>query len=175
MEAVEIECGPCVIRTYRASDAEFITPLLNDRDVWLNLSDRVPHPYTVDNAKEFIALQLTLETPRNLAITVDGRAVGSVGVIPEEGIARVSAEIGYWLGKPYWGRGIASAAVTAMTSYAFSRFDFTRLCAWIFTHNDGSRRVLEKCGYVREGHTRQAVIKDGVIHDEYLYATYKPR
>jgi ribosomal-protein-alanine N-acetyltransferase len=103
---------------------------------------------------------------------VDGRPVGGIGIIPGEGISRVSAEVGYWLGKPYWRRGIGTAALMGMTKYATERFAFTRLFARVFSHNSGSIRILEKAGYVREGFMKQSVIKDGVVHDEYLYAWY---
>jgi [ribosomal protein S5]-alanine N-acetyltransferase len=169
---VVIDCGACVLRRWRADDADSITELLNDRDVWLNLSDRVPFPYLRSHADEFIANTGAKSPAENFAIEVDGRAVGSIGIMLGTGIARVSGEIGYWLGKPYWGRGIATAALKGMTPYAAKTFELTRVFALIFTRNAASARILEKAGYVREGHTRRSVIKDGVVEDEYLYAWY---
>jgi [ribosomal protein S5]-alanine N-acetyltransferase len=170
-----IDCGPCVLRPWRASDAPVITPLLGDRDVWINLSDRVPHPYELKDAEAYIARHSTVNPPTNVAITVDDQPVGSIGIFPGEGLNRVSAEMGYWLGKPYWGKGIISAALPAMTKYVADTFEFTRIAALVFTRNPASARLLEKAGYVREGHTRRSVIKDGVVEDEYLYAYYTGR
>ena len=170
-----IDCGICVLRTWRASDAPIITPLLGDRDVWINLSDRVPHPYELKHAEEFIDRHSKSEPPTNVAITVDDVPVGGIGIFPGEGISRVSAEMGYWIGKPHWGRGIGLAALKGMTKYVADSFDFTRISALVFTRNAASARLLEKAGYVREGHTRQSVIKDGVIEDEFLYAFYVRR
>lgn len=169
---MEIDCGVCTLRPFEPGDAESIAPLLNDRDVWINLSDRVPHPYSVEDARAFIAKAMAKSPTENFAICVDGRAVGSVGLVLGQGVNRVSAEIGYWLGKPYWRGGIVTAAVQAMTTYAFETFDLSRVFALVFVHNSGSTRVLEKCGYVREGFMKQSAIKDGVIQDEYLYAWY---
>ena len=165
----------CVLRPWRASDAAAITPLIGDRDVWINLSDRVPHPYELKHAQEFIERQSKVDPPMNVAITMNDRAVGSIGILPGEGLNRVSAEMGYWLGKPHWGKGIISAALPAMTRYVAGTFDFTRIFALVFTRNPVSARLLEKAGYVREGHTKRSVIKDGVIEDEYLYAYYTGR
>jgi RimJ/RimL family protein N-acetyltransferase len=84
----------------------------------------------------------------------------------------VNAEIGYWLGKPYWGRGITTAALKGATPYACRQFGLTRVFAIPFVHNVGSIRALEKAGYVREGLMKQSAIKDGVVQDQYLYAWY---
>ena len=89
-------------------------------------------------------------------------------------VERVSAEIGYWLGQPHWGRGIATEALRAVTAEAFKRFEITRLYAVPFADHLASVRVLEKCGYVREGLMRQSAIKEGKIRDQLLFATYKP-
>lgn len=167
-----IDCGACVLRPWRASDAPIITPLLGDREVWLNLSDRVPHPYELKHAEEFVGRHARVSPPMNVAITVNDVPVGGIGIFPGEGIGRVSAEMGYWLGRPHWGKGIGSAALSAMTRYVAETFDYTRIFALVFTRNPASARLLEKAGYVREGHTKRSVIKDGVILDEYLYAFY---
>ena len=170
--SIRIDCGVCVLRPWRASDAPVVTPLLGERDVWINLSDRVPHPYELKHAEEFIERHSKLDPPINMAITVGDAPVGGIGVFPGEGINRVSAEMGYWLGKPHWGRGIVSAALPAMTKYVADTFDFSRISALVFTRNAASARLLEKAGYVREGHTKRSVIKDGVIEDEFLYGYY---
>ena len=170
--ALPIDCGACVLRPWRAADATLITPQLNDRDVWINLSDRVPHPYLLKHARAFVATHSRTKRPMALAITVDGKPVGGIGIMPGEGISRVSAEMGYWLGKTHWGKGIGAAALRGMTTYVSDHFEFSRIFALVFKRNPASARILEKAGYVREGEMRQSVIKDGVIEDEYLYAYY---
>jgi RimJ/RimL family protein N-acetyltransferase len=141
--------------------------------VWLNLRDLFPHPYTLADAEWYIT-QVGDEVPvMRFAIDVDGDAVGSVGLMLGSDIERRSAEIGYWLGRAYWGRGIMSAAVVAVTDYAFRQLDLLRVFAVPFVRNPASVRVLEKAGYRREGTMRCSAIKDGVVLDQYLYATVR--
>jgi RimJ/RimL family protein N-acetyltransferase len=85
-------------------------------------------------------------------------------------IERVSAEIGYWLGEAFWGRGICTDAVRAVTDYAMRTHGLTRVYAVPFTRNTASCRVLEKAGFVREACMRRSAIKDGHICDQYPYA-----
>jgi [ribosomal protein S5]-alanine N-acetyltransferase len=172
MSDLRIDCGPCVLRPFRESDAKVITPMLNDRAVWLNLSDRIPHPYLLEHGRDFVEFASKPDPPQHLAITVNDTPVGGIGITPGLGINRVSAEMGYWLGRDHWRKGYGGAALAAMTAYVASNFELTRIFALVFTHNASSARLLEKCGYVREGHTLQSVIKDGVVHDEYLYGYY---
>ena len=172
---LSIDCGTCVLRPYRAADARIITPLMNDREVWLNLSDRVPHPYLLKHARKWVTTHSKVDPPVAMAITVNDEPVGGIGIFPGEGINRVSAEMGYWLGRDHWGKGIGSAALVGMTKYVAETFEFSRIAALVFTRNVASARILEKAGYVREGHTKQSVIKDGKIEDEYLYAYYVNR
>ena len=170
--SLSIDCGTCVLRPYRPADAKIITPLMNDRSVWINLSDRVPHPYLLKHARQWVTTHRKIDPPIAMAITVNDVPVGGIGIFPGEGISRVSAEMGYWLGQKHWGKGIGAAALIGMTKYVAETFEFSRIAALVFTRNESSARILEKAGYVREGHMKQSVIKDGVIEDEYLYAYY---
>ena len=142
----------------------------DNRSIWLNLRDRFPHPYTLEDATRWVMSASTQSPFTNLAIEVDGDAVGGIGINPNQDIERISAEIGYWLGEEFWGRGICTAAVQAMTGYAFGELDLLRLYALPFTTNAASIRVLEKAGYEREGLLRQSAIKDGAVKDQVLYA-----
>ena len=108
--------------------------------------------------------------PTSWAIEVDGQAAGGIGVTPGEGIHARSGLFGYWLGEEYWGRGIMTQAVRAVAPYAMSRFKLLRLESPVFAWNPASMRVLEKCGFVREGVARARVYKDGEVTDEVLYA-----
>jgi RimJ/RimL family protein N-acetyltransferase len=101
---------------------------------------------------------------------VQGEAVGGIGLEVGSDIQCRSAEIGYWLGEAFWGKGIATDAVRATTGYGFEALDLTRVFAVSFANSSASIRVLEKCGYVREGIMRRSVIKEGVVIDQVLYA-----
>lgn len=165
-----LTCENCRIRSWRDSDVERLPVHADNRKIWLNLRDRFPHPYTDADAVAWIAHVLTARPETNFAIDVEGEAVGGIGVVLHEDVERCSAEIGYWLGEKYWGRGIASAALKAFTAYAFDAFGLTRVYALPFAHNAASVKILEKAGYRREGLLRRSVVKDGVVLDQWLYA-----
>ncbi len=170
MTAFDADLGPCRVRPFRRDDEASIARHADDRAVWINLRDRFPHPYTLEDARVWLAGVLANREATDYAIEVDGRAVGGVGFAPGPDVFRRSAEIGYWLGRAYWGRGIASAAVRAVTAHALARPDLVRLQAHVFGWNLASARVLEKAGYTFEGRHRLAVTKDGRSTDALVYA-----
>ncbi len=139
----------------------------------MHLRDRFPFPYELEHARTFLSWLSSQPSPGVWAIEVGGAAAGGIGIERHSDVERVSAEIGYWLGEEVWGRGIATEALRAVTSEAFTRYDLTRLYAVPFADHRASIRVLEKAGYVREGHMRQSAIKNGTIRDQLLYAAYK--
>jgi [ribosomal protein S5]-alanine N-acetyltransferase len=171
---VELTLTRCTLRAWRRGDEASLVRHADNRNVSRNLKDRFPSPYTAADAREWIAHASAQAPPTSLAIVVDGAAVGGVGIELGTDVFRRSAEIGYWLGEPFWGRGIATEALRAMTAYAFERFDICRLEAGVFDWNPASARVLEKNGYVLEGRARLGVIKDGRMGDRLLYALVRP-
>jgi RimJ/RimL family protein N-acetyltransferase len=171
---MEIALSRCRLRPWRPGDETSLVRFANNRNVSRNLRDRFPYPYTDADAKKWVA-RATSRTPvRDFAILVDGVAAGGIGVEPGEGEGRRCADVGYWLGEPFWGRGIATEALRAITDYAFATFDVCRLEAGVFDWNPASARVLEKAGYTLEGRARRAVIKDGRIGDRLLYGLVRP-
>lgn len=106
----------------------------------------------------------------NLVIDVAGEAVGSITLRPGDDIERCSAELGYWVGEEFWGRGVASSAVKRMCSYGFSDLGLVRIFAMPIVWNPASIRVLQKAGFTHEGTLRRACIKDGRLADMELYA-----
>ena len=160
----------CELRPWEARDKASLVLHANNRRVAERLTDRFPHPYTSADADAWLSLTADRNPPTNLAIVVAGEAVGGVGIEVRSDVHRKSAEIGYWLGEPYWGRGIATEALRAMTAYALTEFDLCRLSAGVFEGNAASARVLEKAGYVLEGRFRRSVFKWGRILDEWIYA-----
>jgi RimJ/RimL family protein N-acetyltransferase len=142
----------------------------NNRNVWINLRNRFPYPYTTADAENFFNVVVGREPETSFAIEVNGKAVGGIGFSPLEDEEYRSAEIGYWLGEEFWGRGITTEVLIAVTEYAFSQFDLSRLYAHVFEWNVASARVLEKAGYEFEGRLRKSVTKDGQTIDRLLYA-----
>jgi [ribosomal protein S5]-alanine N-acetyltransferase len=167
---MRLECGACAVRDWTAADRNVLLRLADDRRVARNLTHRFPHPYTSADADAWFAFLADMDEPTHWAIEVDGRAAGGIGVEIGEGDFSRSADFGYWLGWPYWGRGIMTAAVRAVAPYAMARFGLIRLEAGVFVRNQASIRVLERCGFQREGVARSAVCKDGEVLDRVVYA-----
>jgi ribosomal-protein-alanine N-acetyltransferase len=160
----------CTVRSWRSADAQTLASNANNHKIWLNLRDRFPHPYTLQDAVEFLRSIIGREPETLFAIAVDGRAVGGIGFVLQQDVERVSAEVGYWLGEQFWGRGIATEALTAITEYAIAHHGLTRVFAVPFASNHASCRVLEKAGYILEARLRRSAIKDGTIVDQCQYA-----
>jgi [ribosomal protein S5]-alanine N-acetyltransferase len=139
--------------------------------VWRNLRDAFPHPYTLDDADAFIG-RVRRSSPRTVfAIEVDGGVAGAIGFFPHTDVERVGAEIGYWLGRPFHGRGIMTAAVRAVVEHAFARHpELQRIWAVPFAWNPASARVLQKAGFQLEGTLRRSALKDGQLVDQWMYA-----
>ena len=139
----------------------------------MNLRDRFPYPYTDRDARNWLDCIVGHQPETNFAISVAGEAVGGIGFILQPDVARRSAEIGYWLGEKFWGRGIATEAVVAVTDHAFANHDLCRVYAHVFEWNRASARVLEKAGYEFEGRMRKSVTKDGKTIDQLMYAVVR--
>ena len=107
----------------------------------------MPFPYTIEDAMNWIGQNQYMEPVTHFAVVVDGKAVGSVGFELQEDIYSKNAEVGYWLGENYWGRGISTMALEWIVKYIFSGFDIHRIYARVFISNLASRRVLEKSGF----------------------------
>ena len=159
-----------VLRPWRASDADALVLHANDREVSRHLGERFPHPYALEDAHCFIGHALHLSSEKAFAIAIDGVAAGGIGVQPGEGVERHSAELGYWLGRAHWGRGIATEAVRLVVPHALDALALYRLQARVFAGNTASMRLLERCGFAHEATLRRLVVKDGSLLDMHIYA-----
>ena len=169
--ARELDCGPCRLRPWRLDDRDDLLRYANNRNIWRNLRDLFPHPYLPEHADAWLGFAAAPEPPEGIyAIEVNGAAVGTLAIERGKDIESNVAEIGYWLGEPFWGKGIMTAALRTATTHALSSPDLFRLYAPVFAWNAPSMRVLEKCGYVREAVLRRGGIKDGTVVDRVVYA-----
>ena len=163
------------LRKFQESDADQMAELLNNRNILDNLRDMIPYPYDAKDALEFIE-SCQQEAPQiTFVIDIDGLPIGVIGLVLQEDIYKKSAEIGYWLGEPYWNHGYMTKAIGLMVDYGFNKLDLTRIFAGVFEYNKASRKVLEKAGFKFEGVFEKAVIKNGKLVDEYRYAVINPR
>jgi len=167
---MKLACGKCLVRDWSRADKASLLQHANNRNVARNLTERFPHPYTDAAAENWFSMLEATPEPTHWAIDVGAQAVGGIGCIVGKGIRAKSAAFGYWLGEEFWGRGIMTAAVQHVAPYALERYKLVRLESPVFAWNPASMRVLEKCGFTREGVHRSAVLKDGEIIDEVLYA-----
>ncbi len=167
---MRLECPACVVRDWTPSDKDALVRFADNCSIWRNLTHMFPNPYTDADADAWFACLADMREPTYWAIEVEGHAAGGIGVIVDEGVFSRSADFGYWLGEPYWGRGIMTQAARAVIPYAMSHFDLCRLEAAVFAWNPASMRVLEHCGFVREGVSQASVLKDGELIDRFVYA-----
>jgi RimJ/RimL family protein N-acetyltransferase len=158
------------LKTLKPSDKTKMAILANNKKIWGNVRDGFGHPYSEKNAEDFIGRQANNDTEKVFAIEFDGELCGLVGLIFQKDIYRKSAEIGYWIGQPYWGQGIATKAVGLLVDHAFDELAMARLYAGVFEYNIGSMRVLEKNGFLKEGILKKAVFKNGKFWNEHRYA-----
>lgn len=169
-----IDCGVCVIRPYQPGDKADLSLQATNPKIWANVRDYFPHPYTEQNAEQWIAMASSATPMSHFAVEAGGRFAGGIGLKLQHDVDRISAELGYWLGEEFWGRGIATASIKGFVPWAFQAFpELERIYATPFHWNEASSRALEKASFNKEGVMRRAAIKSGVIADLPLYATYR--
>jgi [ribosomal protein S5]-alanine N-acetyltransferase len=159
-----------VLRPWAAGDEAPLAEQANDRQVWRNLLAGFPHPYTLEDAAFWVAHARQAAPSLHLCIQVDGCVAGGIGILVGTGTEEKTGQFGYWLGRRFWGRGVATAAAQAMLAHARRTLPVVRLQAPVFEWNPPSMRVLEKAGFQREGVLRKSVFKDGQLIDSVMFA-----
>lgn len=168
--------GRCSLRPWRLQDALLLPELANDADVARFMTPLFPHPYRLHDAQAWVRLNQNAEPTLNFAIEHGGTLAGGVGLMPgdvERGRGGSTA-IGYWLGKRFWGQGIATEAVSLLSEHAFATLGVRRLWANVFAPNRASARVLEKAGFRHEATLSGALVdRSGAVYDELIYARFR--
>lgn len=159
------------LRDFLTEDKEHLVSYLNDDSVTKYLSARLPQPYTPEAADWWLSIGSKIGIVK--AITHNGILVGSISAIPGEFERQKSAEIGYWIATPFWGRGFASKALAEFSDALFLKTDLVRLYAPVFEGNTASAKVLEKCGFTLEAVLEKAIYKDGLLFNEHHYANVR--
>ncbi len=158
------------IRPWKQEDKEPLAAIANNFNIWQNLRDRLPHPYTPEDAEDWINFNKNILPTLNFCIEVDGQVAGSIGLTPQIDVHRNNMEIGYFLGEPFWHKGIATRAVGLLLQYVAEVFPhISRIYAPVFERNKPSMRVLEKNGFHLEAILKRSVIKNNIVLDEYLW------
>ncbi len=165
----------CKIRKWQIADALNLAELLNNKNILDNLRDGLPYPYTTKDAEDYIQAMVSADQDKTFAfaITVDDKPVGSIGVFRCENIHFRTAEMGYYIGEDYWGKGLGTSAVIQVCDYMFGYTDIIRIFAEPFAYNAASCRVLEKAGFQFEGLLRSNAVKNGKVLDMKMYSRIK--
>lgn len=169
-KTIRMTDGIVTIRKFRRSDKYRMAELANNEKISVNLRDAFPYPYAIADAETFIAGCISQNPVEVFAIEYHGQYVGNIGLHKQNDVYSKSAELGYFIGEPYWNRGITTRAVKLICEYGFKELEIVRIFSGIFEYNPASQRVLEKCGFEREAVCKNAVCKKGKIYDEIRYA-----
>ncbi len=162
-----------LLRELTLADAKLLSEYANNKSIWDNLRDFFPYPYQIEQAEEFIEFVLKTTPRQNFAIRYGGHFVGIMGIHPFDDIYRKTAELGYWIGEPYWGKGIITAAIPLILKYGWDELNLNRIQASVFEYNRASMKALEKSGFIKEGVMRKRLIKNDQYFDEHLYAVLR--
>lgn len=158
------------LRPWRIEDLDSLVLYANNNNIAKFMTDMFPHPYTTDKGREFIEYASRNNPPNILAIEIENKAAGGIGIHPQSDIQRKNAELGYWLAEPFWGKGIITKAVLQMVDYGFKNWDINRIYARPFGTNIASQKVLEKAGFTLEAQFEKTLYKNGEYIDELVYA-----
>lgn len=146
----------------------------NHIEIWENLRNVFPHPYLQKDAENWIEICKMAHEINDMAICLpNDTAIGGIGLIPGQDVSSHCAEIGYWVGKKYWGNRIATTALALWIEYIFENRIFKRLEARVFSDNEASEAVLKRNGFEYEGRLRKRIIKNGIYKDEIVYGLLK--
>lgn len=158
-----------LIRPWVETDLDSLVANANNIHIWNNLRNYFPHPYTMEAGSAWLEKTIGATPAVNMAIDLDGVAIGGIGLILNSDVYVMSAELGYWIGELYWGMGIGTEAIRQMVEYCYYYFDIVRIYAEVFETNKSSMRILEKNGFYLEGVRRKAVLKNGILMDDYIW------
>ena len=161
------------LRNVSTATPEEIQKLANNHAIAVNLRDAFPYPYTVEDAVTYLELAADGVLGHVFGIYDNDTFVGCCSLIPQNDVYRINAEIGYWIGEPYWGRGYATDAVRQCLKFAFEELNLLRVYANIYEYNIGSMKVLGKVGFEKEAIIKSSIMKEGKIFDEHLYSIRK--
>lgn len=160
------------IRAWKTADSNSLVKAANHADISKTLRDGFPFPYTEKDADAGISLCKDKAPITTFAIVAENIVAGSIGFVLKDNIYRKNAEIGYWLGKPFWNKEIATEAVRQIVYHIFSRHDIARVYAEVFSNNPASMKVLEKNGFQLEAVHKKSIIKNNEMLDDYCWVKF---
>ncbi|MEP7229854.1 MAG: GNAT family protein [Ginsengibacter sp.] len=162
-----------ILRGFTNDDRTPMANLANNKKIWDNVRDILPFPYTEKDAENFINMVKLEDVPLTFAIEYNGQFCGVIGLKTQSDVYKKSAEIGYWIGEPFWSKGIATTSVKVLTAHGMDLLGFVRIHTGVFEYNIGSMRVLEKNGYEKDGIFKKSIFKNGKMWDEHRFSIVK--
>jgi [ribosomal protein S5]-alanine N-acetyltransferase len=163
----------CKLRNLEEADLEILTGYADNKKIAENLRDAFPYPYSREDAQTFYHYVKTQVPESTFVIEFQNNFAGMIGLLPLNDVYRRSAEIGYWLGEPFWNKGIMTNAVKLMVNWGWQNLDIVRIHTGVFSYNPASCRVLEKSGFVFEGEFIKSIFKNGIYTNELRYSVIK--
>jgi len=154
-----------ILRKLSVDDAAALSRLADNKNIWDNMRDIFPHPYTLKDAFQFIEMVSSEDPQLTFAIEYDGYFAGMISLIKQPDVYRKSAELGFWIGEEYWGKKIVSTATKKLIDYAVNNLDLNRIFARVFEYNKASMKVLKNNGFIEEGISIDAVYKNNQFYD----------
>lgn len=164
-----------ILRNWQMDDLDSLLKYGNNFNIAKNMRNRFPHPYTIEAGTVFIKLFEKEDPQKVFAIEYQGGAIGAIGIFQQEDVYIKNAELGYWIGEPFWNKGLATEAVKAMINYGFKAFEIERIYAAVFNYNDASKKVIEKAGFTIEAKLHNTIFKNGEFCDELIYSIWKKK
>ena len=158
------------LRPLKSSDAESIAKYANNKNVWINLTDMFPHPYSVNDAVSFINSQKEIKPPQVFAIIYKNIAVGTVGLSSNTENKELCCDLGYWIGEEFWNKGIMTRVIKKMVKFGFKTYKTVDcISAYVFTYNRASIKILEKTGFIKDNKLNKSISKGGEKKELYYY------
>lgn len=158
-----------ILRPWQKEEAQQLAAIANNKSIWNYVLDSFPSPYTVIDALQWIAKENATTPVSKFAIHYNGKIVGSVGMNMQEDVYKNTVELGYFIGEPYWGNGIATEAIKVLVTHINQNNKIDRVFARVFEHNKASMKALQKAGFYLEGIQRKASIKNNAVLDVYVW------
>lgn len=161
------------LRAWQISDVPSLAQYLNNKKIWDNCRDRLPFPYTEEDARSFIEYAMSQQEQCEFCIEINNEAVGNICFMRGNDVERFNAETGYWLAEPFWNQGIAGEALQEALRRYFTTTNVIRIVANVFENNIASMRVLEKVGFRKVGIHHKACFKNNCFLDIHCFELLK--
>jgi len=168
-----IEFENLKLRKLTYNDKFSLSKNANNYDIWLNLTDSFPHPYTLEDAEKFIEHCNDNSKNIHFCIDIENEVIGMISLYFQSKNRFKTGEVGYWLAQKFWGQGIMPKILKLFINYSFKNYDLERMEAIVYEWNKASMKVLEKNGFKLEGIAKNSAIKNNKLIDEYKFAILK--